>query len=109
MLFRPQYDADGAIEREKADALRHRPFYNLAVFQFRNWKNKWRGPDLNRRPRGYEPRELPGCSTPRYGVNQPNFEGLTYDYGYFGTLETPNEESTSTNEAMRPTISAKIV
>jgi hypothetical protein len=24
---------------------------------------KWRGPDLNRRPRGYEPRELPGCST----------------------------------------------
>lgn len=22
------------------------------------------GPDLNRRPRGYEPRELPGCSTP---------------------------------------------
>ena len=29
---------------------------------------EWRGPDLNRRPRGYEPRELPGCSTPRQGV-----------------------------------------
>ncbi len=24
-----------------------------------------RGPDLNRRPSGYEPDELPGCSTPR--------------------------------------------
>ncbi len=28
--------------------------------------NDWlRGPDLNRRPSGYEPDELPGCSTPR--------------------------------------------
>ena len=27
---------------------------------------KWlRGPDLNRRPSGYEPDELPDCSTPR--------------------------------------------
>lgn len=25
-----------------------------------------RGLDLNQRPRGYEPRELPDCSTPRY-------------------------------------------
>src|SRR5262245_27052123 len=25
----------------------------------------WRGQDLNLRPRGYEPRELPDCSTPR--------------------------------------------
>ncbi|CDT98341.1 hypothetical protein VDIAB_30408 [Vibrio diabolicus] len=24
-----------------------------------------RGPDLNRRPSGYEPDELPSCSTPR--------------------------------------------
>src|SRR6202012_4393367 len=28
-------------------------------------KNWLRGPDLNRRPSGYEPDELPGCSTPR--------------------------------------------
>ena len=28
---------------------------------------KLRGQDLNLRPRGYEPRELPDCSTPRYG------------------------------------------
>ena len=27
-----------------------------------NWL---RGPDSNRRPSGYEPDELPGCSTPR--------------------------------------------
>ena len=25
----------------------------------------WRGLDLNQRPFGYEPNELPGCSTPR--------------------------------------------
>ena len=25
-----------------------------------------RGPDLNQRPSGYEPDELPNCSTPRY-------------------------------------------
>ena len=28
----------------------------------RTW---WRGPDLNQRPSGYEPDELPSCSTPR--------------------------------------------
>jgi hypothetical protein len=27
-----------------------------------------RGQDLNLRPSGYEPDELPGCSTPRQGV-----------------------------------------
>ena len=30
---------------------------------FINWL---RGTDLNRRPSGYEPDELPDCSTPRY-------------------------------------------
>ena len=28
--------------------------------------HKLRGPDLNQRPPGYEPGELPDCSTPRY-------------------------------------------
>ena len=31
-------------------------------FKTLNWL---RGTDLNRRPQGYEPCELPGCSTPR--------------------------------------------
>ncbi|CRH27925.1 hypothetical protein BN1184_AD_02400 [Pantoea ananatis] len=36
------------------------------VYLKKNSKGKWlRGPDLNRRPSGYEPDELPGCSTPR--------------------------------------------
>ncbi len=29
------------------------------------WEIWLRGPDLNQRPSGYEPDELPGCSTPR--------------------------------------------
>ena len=33
--------------------------------QFPNQTEKLREPDSNRRPRGYEPRELPGCSIPR--------------------------------------------
>jgi hypothetical protein len=33
-----------------------------------------RGPDLNRQPSGYEPDELPGCSTPRHMVEGEGFE-----------------------------------
>ena len=36
--------------------------YNYLVF-ICDWL---RGTDLNRRPSGYEPDELPDCSTPRY-------------------------------------------
>ena len=37
-------------------------------------KSKWlRGLDLNQRPLGYEPNELPGCSTPHiYFINLMN-------------------------------------
>src|SRR3954468_17829250 len=38
---------------------------------------KWRGQDLNLRPPGYEPRELPGCSTPRQFVFAGFSGGLT--------------------------------
>jgi hypothetical protein len=34
-------------------------------------KENWlRGGDLNPRPLGYEPNELPDCSTPRHGVRR---------------------------------------
>ncbi len=38
---------------------------NPTVANFATVGFKWRGQDSNLRPRGYEPRELPGCSTPR--------------------------------------------
>ncbi len=54
--------------------------------QLDGWLICWlRGPDSNRRPSGYEPDELPGCSTPRqrlrilrlaiHGVNRDGTNG----------------------------------
>ena len=37
-----------------------------------------RGQDLNLRPSGYEPDELPGCSTPRYMVSLLGSEGFVF-------------------------------
>src|SRR5712691_13105456 len=38
----------------------------ISKFEFRNFQRGWlRGRDLNPRPLGYEPNELPDCSTPR--------------------------------------------
>lgn len=39
---------------------------NSVIHRFlpRTFPDKWRGQDLNLRSRGYEPRELPDCSTP---------------------------------------------
>ena len=38
--------------------------FNIYI-NFRSVLNWLRGTDLNRRPSGYEPDELPDCSTPR--------------------------------------------
>ncbi len=43
------------------------------TFKIKNslFSGKWlRGPDLNQRPSGYEPDELPSCSTPRPILNR---------------------------------------
>jgi hypothetical protein len=38
---------------------------NVNAIRHRDQKDWLRGLDLNQRPSGYEPDELPGCSTPR--------------------------------------------
>ncbi len=37
-----------------------------------------RGLDLNQRPLGYEPNELPGCSTPHFDTNNRRRWGQTW-------------------------------
>ncbi len=41
------------------------------------WPKWLRGLDLNQRPLGYEPNELPGCSTPQIEFSKPRRPGST--------------------------------
>ncbi len=72
-------------ENEKWFALPQKPQVSAWIDHEKNRPEnqiglKLRGQDLNLRPRGYEPRELPGCSTPhRYSSEtkssvEANFE-----------------------------------
>jgi hypothetical protein len=50
------------VHRQAAISATNRP----TVVDHRHTRREWlRGRDLNPRPSGYEPDELPGCSTPR--------------------------------------------
>jgi hypothetical protein len=73
---------------------------------------KWRGQDSNLRPRGYEPRELPGCSTPRpLGVLLMSSKGrrsITFPRG--GRKKTASERErskTALSKVDRRTIPSK--
>ncbi len=50
---------------------------------------KWlRGLDLNQRPLGYEPNELPGCSTPHLQFSNSTWRGQRFDRSLPYGLET---------------------
>jgi hypothetical protein len=65
----------------------------------------WRGQDSNLRPRGYEPRELPGCSTPRQFVERAVWvtvrTSLLADDAHFGKVRLSVSLYWQTNAAKR--------
>ena len=91
-------------------AARHRLLRITYCGQFPNQTEKLREPDSNRRPRGYEPRELPGCSTPRQDVNFRSLAAPPQGDG-FGVRRAPEHVvngkaktlSHASTRGMRPT------
>ena len=61
----------------------------VSRFVSRNFKNWLRGGDLNPRPLGYEPNELPDCSTPRHD-SQHLQDALPPRLGRTARSEHPN-------------------
>ena len=57
--------------------------------------HQWRGQDLNLRPRGYEPRELPDCSTPRHGGLSEGVRSADFVRPYSITLSAEVEANAS--------------
>ena len=56
-----------AVKQSLKNLLRTQLKVFLSTARSQGLKFNWlRGTDLNRRPSGYEPDELPDCSTPRY-------------------------------------------
>ena len=57
----------GKILKKKNNSFSNKVLFFERISSLIIIKLNWlRGTDLNRRPQGYEPCELPGCSTPRY-------------------------------------------
>ena len=54
-----------------------------------SWEVWLRGVDLNHRPLGYEPNELPDCSTPRSHHKQPDHERQTVAITKICDIQTP--------------------
>src|SRR5436189_5786151 len=62
MLFHSTYDIFSHTDIRLAIVI----LKNVDAIRCRHSRENWlRGLDLNQRPSGYEPDELPGCSTPR--------------------------------------------
>jgi hypothetical protein len=59
-------------------AIKLKSFHSLKMEVFLNQIRYWlRGLDLNQRPLGYEPNELPDCSTPHLDSNNRSAQGQT--------------------------------
>ena len=61
----------------------------------------WRGQDLNLRPSGYEPDELPGCSTPRR-VDPPHYGDRAAATTSRSAMSWSSTERGRTNHDMTP-------